>query len=314
MKSRNLTLMQRIEKNRQSLVKQNAWALSRMSTDILEHVKIEEHQYGSGERERLDFIHSQRDPSIKWPVFIYLHGGGWVAGNKESRQIYCANIAARGYFVVNVEYGLAPENKFPVQIGQIINAIDYIFDVAAAFNLDTDKIVVGGESAGAYYASFISAISKNKSILNQLGLDQMRHGDFDVKVNMFNCGAFDMSMLVDAKFPNLDVFLEAFMGVPFEEIQSGQRDSNLLSMSPIHYIAQDYPDTFLIYGNLDSLRFQSLKLIEKFQALGIKHKVYKSTGIFYGQHTTTMILSSKKPYHVLDVMLSYVNSALEKYQ
>lgn len=306
------SLEERVRKNRENLSKQDAWARSIEKTDFMDHVTVEEHSYGEGKRERLDYIYTKACKELKRPLFFYIHGGGWIAGNKESRRNYCGKFADSGYFVVNIEYDLAPEAKFPVTINQCIRAVDYVLDHAEKYHLDTDRIAVGGESAGVYYAAFVSAISKNKEILGELGLPQMRNAKFDVKVNMFNCGAVDFKNMAEKGFPDVDLMLEAFTGYPVKEILAENRKKELEKMLPFSYINENYPPTYMIYGSLDSLRFNTFKMAEKLEQLGVPHKVYKSTGVFYGQHTTTMIFKSTKAFYVFDEVVAYMNQMLNE--
>lgn len=306
------SLEERVRKNRENLSKQDAWARSIEKTDFMDHVTVEEHSYGEGKRERLDYIYTKACKELKRPLFFYIHGGGWIAGNKESRRNYCGKFADSGYFVVNIEYDLAPEAKFPVAINQCIRAVDYVLDHAEKYHLDTDRIAVGGESAGVYYAAFVSAISKNKEILGKLGLPQMRNAKFDVKVNMFNCGAVDFKNMAEKGFPDVDLMLEAFTGYPVKEILAENRKKELEKMLPFSYINENYPPTYMIYGSLDSLRFNTFKMAEKLEQLGVPHKVYKSTGVFYGQHTTTMIFKSTKAFYVFDEVVAYMNQMLNE--
>ena len=306
------SLEERVRKNRENLSKQDAWARSIEKTDFMDHVTVEEHSYGEGKRERLDYIYTKACKELKRPLFFYIHGGGWIAGNKESRRNYCGKFADSGYFVVNIEYDLAPEAKFPVAINQCIRAVDYVLDHAEKYHLDTDRIAVGGESAGVYYAAFVSAISKNKEILGELGLPQMRNAKFDVKVNMFNCGAVDFKNMAEKGFPDVDLMLEAFTGYPVKEILAENRKKEVEKMLPFSYINENYPPTYMIYGSLDSLRFNTFKMAEKLEQLGVPHKVYKSTGVFYGQHTTTMIFKSTKAFYVFDEVVAYMNQMLNE--
>ena len=306
------SLEERVRKNRENLSKQDAWARSIEKTDFMDHVTVEEHSYGEGKRERLDYIYTKACKELKRPLFFYIHGGGWIAGNKESRRNYCGKFADSGYFVVNIEYDLAPEAKFPVAINQCIRAVDYVLDHAEKYHLDTDRIAVGGESAGVYYAAFVSAISKNKEILGELGLPQMRNAKFDVKVNMFNCGAVDFKNMAEKGFPDVDLMLEAFTGYPVKEILAENRKKELEKMLPFSYINENYPPTYMIYGSLDSLRFNTFKMAEKLDQFGVPHKVYKSTGVFYGQHTTTMIFKSTKAFYVFDEVVAYMNQMLNE--
>lgn len=304
-----LTLTEKVLKNREELKKQDAWAYSVAKKEFMNQVVLEEHHYGDGERERVDFLFPKQRKAGKLPIFFYIHGG-WIAGNKEERRVYCGKFADSGYFVANIEYELAPETHFPTAIGQCIRAIDYVLAHAEEYQLDTNKIAVGGESAGVYYAVFVSAIAKDKTILERLRLPQMKHPEFDVKVNMFNCGTVDFKLMAEKGFPGVDIMLEAYTGYPYEKIKAGDYDEELREILPLTYINEKFPPTFLIYGSLDSLRFNTFRMIEVLEKYGVKHKVYKGTGLFYGQHTTAMILKDKKAFRIFDETVAYMNTVL----
>lgn len=311
MKKKMKSIEERVKENRKNLAKQDAWARSVEKSDFMSRITVEEHAYGNSAREKLDYIY-KKGTDVKRPVFFYVHGGGWIAGEKNSRRNYCGKFADNGYFCVNMEYDLAPEKKFPVAIGQCMQAVDYVLDQAEEWNLDTDRIAVGGESAGVYYAAFIAAISKDKTILEKLGLPPMKHLEFDVKVNMFNCAAVELKNMAEKGFPDVDLMVEAYSGYPMKEILAGEHDKEMERLSPISYINAQFPATFMIYGSLDSLRFNTFKMAEKLEQFGVPYKLYKSTGIFYGQHTTTMILKSKKAFRVFDEVVSYMNGILKR--
>lgn len=145
---------------------------------------------------------------------------------------------------------LAPEARFPVVIGQCIQAIDYVLEHAGTYHLDIERIVVGGESAGVYYAAFISAISKDKYILRKIGLPEMRYPEFDVKANMFNCGAVDFQNMARAGFPDTDLMIESYTGYSMDEILEGKREEEMRRLTPLSYITEAFPPTFMIYGSL----------------------------------------------------------------
>ena len=70
------SLEERDRKNRDNLSKQDAWARSIEKTDFMDHVTVEEHSYGEGKRERLDYIYTKACKELKRPLFFYIHGGG----------------------------------------------------------------------------------------------------------------------------------------------------------------------------------------------------------------------------------------------
>lgn len=82
-------------------------------------------------------------------VFVNLHGGGFVLGDWEGDDPYCRYLAdAAGCVVVNVDYLLAPEHKFPAAVHQTASLLAWLRADASTIGADGSRIAVGGHSAG----------------------------------------------------------------------------------------------------------------------------------------------------------------------
>jgi acetyl esterase len=91
------------------------------------------------------------------PCLVFFHGGGWVIGDLDSHDVVCRTLAAEGeMMVISVDYRLAPENKFPAAIDDALAATRWIADNAVALNIDANRIVVGGDSAGGNLAAIVA--------------------------------------------------------------------------------------------------------------------------------------------------------------
>ena len=90
------------------------------------------------------------------PGFIFFHGGGMVAGSIETHDRIAAALAdATGCRLISVDYRLAPEHKFPAAVEDAIATTDFIARNAAALGIDAERLVVGGDSAGATLAAVV---------------------------------------------------------------------------------------------------------------------------------------------------------------
>lgn len=86
----------------------------------------------------------------KLPVMLYIHGGGWTLFSIDTHDRLMREYAARaGIAVLGIDYSLSPENKFPVALEECAAALDWIASQADALGLDADRILIGGDSAGA---------------------------------------------------------------------------------------------------------------------------------------------------------------------
>jgi acetyl esterase len=86
----------------------------------------------------------------KLPVLLYIHGGGWTLFSIDTHDRLMREYAARaGIAVIGIDYSLSPESKFPVALEECAAALDWIESQAEALNLDADRVLIGGDSAGA---------------------------------------------------------------------------------------------------------------------------------------------------------------------
>jgi acetyl esterase len=114
--------------------------------------------YGPDVRHRLDLY--QPDGKTGMPVVVYVHGGGYVRGNKDPRPEIYSNVptyfARHGMLGVNATYRLAPAHKWPAG-GQDMGAVvAWLRDNAAKYGGDPGKIFFVASSAGAtHVASYV---------------------------------------------------------------------------------------------------------------------------------------------------------------
>lgn len=259
----------------------------------------------------MDYIYPVTVRGKKLPVVIYVHGGGWVAGTKEARRLYCSLLAERDFFCVNIEYDLAPEKQFPYAVGQCFSAVKQFWSDASQLPVDLDRVAVAGESAGVFYAFYLAAAAKDPSLPEKLGLEAKLPKNYDVKAVFSNCGAPDLKLCAHTKFPDAALDLAALTGAEEADILAGTQDELLASISPLRYINKDFPRTLLMYGQMDALRTNTFSAKALFDRLGVPYELYRCTGLFYGQHTSNIIFKFKKAFSILEDVVTFLNRALQ---
>ena len=96
------------------------------------------------------------------PVFVFYHGGGFVTRSIESHDKACRRLAkVNDMVVVSVGYRLAPEYKFPIPHQDCYDATVWVANHAEEFGCDTNKIIVGGDSAGGNLATIVSILARD---------------------------------------------------------------------------------------------------------------------------------------------------------
>jgi para-nitrobenzyl esterase len=113
----------------------------------------------------LDIFYASEDTTSNKPVLLYVHGGGFSGGHRDSeRNIeFCTAMAKKGYIAVTMSYTLIMKGKsfgceqpasnkistFLSSGRDISRAVDFLIHHRLKWNIDTNKIVIAGSSAGA---------------------------------------------------------------------------------------------------------------------------------------------------------------------
>ncbi len=102
--------------------------------------------YGPHRRNVLDlWIAPGRGPR---PLLVYIHGGGWVVGDKRGAKRMVRPFLQRGVSVAAINYRLTGEHPLPAPVHDAARAIQFLRWKAAAWNIDPKRIAVTGGSAG----------------------------------------------------------------------------------------------------------------------------------------------------------------------
>jgi acetyl esterase len=97
------------------------------------------------------------------PVFVNLHGGGFVLGFAEGDDIYCRLLANEARcVVVNVDYLLAPENPFPGALEECYRLMKWIRKNPDALKIDPHRMGIGGHSAGGNLAASVCLLANER--------------------------------------------------------------------------------------------------------------------------------------------------------
>ena len=122
-------------------------------------------------------IYYPKDQSKKYSGIALVHGGGWISGSKENEKYMAQELASKGYVAIAVGYRLSEVAKYPAAIDDVENAIKFLKKNKKKYSLNTKKIAVLGESAGAQIATLVGVKAKNKiqAIVNIDGIVSFIH-------------------------------------------------------------------------------------------------------------------------------------------
>ncbi|MSQ13211.1 MAG: alpha/beta hydrolase [Dehalococcoidia bacterium] len=99
-----------------------------------------------------------------FPALVWFHGGGWVLGDLEWSEGAARHLCVgANAVVVSVDYRLAPEHRFPAGLEDCYAATIWTVKNGAGWNVDPQRIAVGGDSAGGNLAAAVSLMAREKS-------------------------------------------------------------------------------------------------------------------------------------------------------
>lgn len=125
------------------------------SYDAYRHVRIEERSISNYSCSIPLRIYIPDFPQgVSHPVFISMHGGGFVMARAWMDDPFCCRIAAEAScIVVNIDYRLAPEAPYPAALEDVLAGYRWVLSHADELHADPDKIAIGGYSAGGNLAA-----------------------------------------------------------------------------------------------------------------------------------------------------------------
>ncbi|WP_133251816.1 alpha/beta hydrolase [Actinomycetospora cinnamomea] len=97
------------------------------------------------------------------PVVVNFHGGGFVQGDLDQSEWFCAHVAREaGAVVVSVDYRLAPEHPFPVPAQDGYDAVAALAADPGGWGIDAGRIAVMGDSAGGNIATVVCLMARDR--------------------------------------------------------------------------------------------------------------------------------------------------------
>jgi acetyl esterase/lipase len=183
------------------------------------------------------------------PVVAFIHGGGWVNGDRIGYGAACVQMARTGdYAAVAVGYRLTKEASWPAQIHDCKAAIRWIRGHAKEFNLDPDRIAVWGSSAGGHLCSLLGTSGDVKELEGDLGAFTTLSSRVHCVVNQCGPEDFNQALMFDPEGkPNFaDDAVSGLLGG-----SALDKPAEAKAASPITYVTRDDPPFLTIHGTAD---------------------------------------------------------------
>lgn len=232
---------------------------------------IENEQYKPNDKDGyLDVFYPRGAATL--PTVVWVHGGGWVSGDKNNIDNYLQILASYGFTTVGVDYTIAPEAQYPTPLRQLSDALNYLQKNADKLHIDPNNIVLAGDSAGSQIVAQMATIITNPTYANEVGIQPSLPAE-RLKGMLLNCGAYDLALPdYNGEFGKfLNTVLWAYSGK-----KNFLADSALKQASVVNYVTDAFPPSFITAGNADPLETQSTELATKLASLNVA-----TTTLFY---------------------------------
>lgn len=201
------------------------------------------------------------------PTVVWVHGGAWLSGTSADVAPYLRILATEGFTAVGLNYTLAPEAAYPTAVRQLNAALAHIVANADALGVDSDRIVLAGDSAGAQLASQLAVLTTNPDYARRVGIAPALRPQ-QLRGVILDCGVYDLDALAG---------LTGLLGWGFKTAMwaySGRKDWSDSpagrTMSTIRHVTADFPPAFVSGGNGDGLTAtQSVPMAKALRATGV---------------------------------------------
>lgn len=252
------------------------------------------------------------DDGEKHPIMLYLHGGGFIKGDKDYRITNSEFFAHHGYYVFNIDYRMPPDVELDENFADIIRAFNYIEKLAKYCNIDTKKIVVSGDSSGAYMSAMLEAFANDESLRERFALPPLNNKPAALALM---CGVFDMEKVKEAT-PNVMGLVTKTMSMILgfklkKDYSNADEYENIDYISPINLVNEKWCPAFITWAEDDLLCVdQGKPMADKLKENGIRYKKFVVDG-FFNNHCYHLNMTFKIAKRCMNKCVHFLNEVLD---
>ncbi len=221
-------------------------------------------------RHRLDLIRPGETEG-KLPVIIEIHGGGYVACEKDINLLHARAYAREGFAVVNGDYTLHPEADFAAELCELAAIVNWVDAHAEQYGLDAERLYMSGDSAGGHLVLLYAMLQGDPALAEKL---DVRPGRRDLCAAAATCPLFRLTGESPAR-DALEMFAQLIGPEGGDEAELEQFD--VLRLLP----ESCWPPLIVVTTPGDALLYEEDLVLEKVLAESGREyafRVYESRG------------------------------------
>ena len=229
----------------------------------------------------LDIYYTNEDRFANAPTFIFIHGGGYVWGDKVigdpnmakegPTDLITTNFLAQGYNVVQMNYVLAPEYQFPSSIKQLNRGLRFLADNGLDFDLDMSNVVLGGGSAGGNLAGLLVNIQTNPEYAKTVDERQAIDSE-NIKAVYFLAALYDNYRFGVTGKTSVD-WLFTQLGRLYLGTDEIKTDPLIKETNVIEYVTGAFPPSFISDGNTGTFYDQAFDMYNRLRSLSVDSEI-----------------------------------------
>ncbi len=210
------------------------------------------------------------------PTVVFFHGGFWAAGAKEGSLMALVPWMEMGWNVVNVEYRLARVAPAPAAVEDGLCALRFLAAQAKTYNIDLNRLVVTGQSAGGHLALTSAMIPETSGLARQCA-SGTPVPKVAAAINWY--GIADVGDVIEG--PNAAGAAVTWLGSLPDRMEIAGR------VSPLTYVRAGLPPVLTIHGDNDKVvPYQhAVRLDDALGKAGVPHQLLTIPGGGHGNFT-----------------------------
>jgi acetyl esterase/lipase len=183
----------------------------------------------------------------RYPIVVFVHGGAWVSGGKDSYANIGAALSAYGWGVIIPNYRLSPGVTHPAHVEDVARAYAWIVENIARYGGDPTRIILSGHSAGGHIVSLLA--------LDEQYLAEVAQSPAELLGVIAFSGVFW-----------IDDWIAAYATGAFPDDAQARRDA-----SPIDHVGEDSPPFLILAADDDypELRVEMDAMIAALEAVDV---------------------------------------------
>ena len=196
---------------------------------------------------------------------IFVHGGGYVGGDKQETKYFAASLAANGYAVISINYERAPQANYPIPLIQLGEVCDFIKS-DALYKFDASNLIFAGSSAGAHCVAQFATIQSSREYADLLEIEQTVPL-INISAVLLYCGPYDFEWFGTRSGGLINFMMERTMWAYFGTHDWRTEYGYLATLK--YHITTSFPPTFVTDGNTGSFEHDGIELAQSLQALDV---------------------------------------------